>query len=270
MSSLKKTIAGFLLVLIVAAGLLAVWWDNRTDEMYQDSFQSSYNYELSIETNATLNNVTLYVPVPVHGNSSSLGEKMVTGDFHADAPGWNFTIVETQYGPMLGIETTSITPRYRAAPVPISEGEEPAEQVITGSDSYSEETPIPVPVSFHIMETINRTIDTKEPIGNEPVLQPRFDQRESGNEDRVPTPENIDPQYYDYEGRIYAQYETSPYAEVEIYVAMYGINEWWTLGWTSNEYRDSMRITLNGSQDGWTPASGELVTGDGLYKDQDL
>lgn len=266
MISLKKTIIGFLLLLIVAAGMLALWWDKKSDEMYQDSFQSSYNYEVSIKTNNTLGNVTLYIPLPVLENSSSVGEEMVTKDFYANAPGWNFTVADTQYGPMLSIKSSSIMPKYRSVPVPISEEEEPVEPVITESNSYSEETPIPVPVNFYVTETVNRTIDTKEPIGNEPVLQPKFNLIESEDKNRVPTPENIDPQYYDYEGRIFAEYETSSDADVEIYVSLYGINEVWILGWTSNEYRDTMGITLIGSQEGWTPVNGELVTGDGIYK----
>ncbi|MDW7732121.1 MAG: hypothetical protein SCH66_06795 [Methanolobus sp.] len=267
MSNLKKTMIGFVLLLVIGAGLLAVWWDNKTDEMYQDSFQSSYNYDISIRTNQTLNNVTLYIPLPVLGNSSSVGEKMLTKEFYERAPGWNFSIVDTMYGPMLSIKTESIIPKYRSAPAPISDEEESTESVISESNRYSEETPIPVPVDFSIMEKSNRTINTKEPVGNEPVLQPKINLTESEEGDRVPTPENINPQYYAYEGRIYAYYETSPDSDVEIYVNLYGINEGWSLGWTSNEYRDRTDTAITGPQDGWIPTSGELVTGDGVYKD---
>ncbi|TGC06742.1 hypothetical protein [Methanolobus halotolerans] len=268
MSSLKKMMIGFALLLIIVAGMLAVWWDNKTDEMYQDSFQSSYNYEVSIRTNETLDNVTLYLPLPVLEGSSSIGEEMVTRDFYNKAPGWNFSIADTQYGPMLSIEAEKLIPKYRSPPVPLDDEDiEPAEAVVTESDRYSEETPILMPFDFSIIVMTNNTINTKEPVGNEPVLQPKINLTESDDEDRVQPPENINPQYYDYEGRIYAQYETLPDTNVEIHVSMYGTNEGWVLGWTSNDYRDSMGTTLTGSRDGWVPVTGYLVTGDGVYKD---
>ncbi|QLC50024.1 hypothetical protein HWN40_07105 [Methanolobus zinderi] len=269
MNSLKKTMLAFVLLLIVAAGVLAIWWDSKTHEMYQDSFQSSYNYEISIKTNETLDNLTLYLPLPVLNGSSSIGEEFVTRDFYESSPGWNFSLVDTMYGPMLSVETETLRPVYRSRPIPISDepGSESPEAAVNESGSYSEKTPILVPVDFYASQTSDSIIDTRYPLGNEPVLRPKFNLTESEDTVTIQPPEGIDPQYYDYEGLIFARYEASSNADVEIHISVEGFNEGWELGWTSNDYRDSVDATLTGPQDGWVSAEGNLVTGDGVYKE---
>ena len=57
-----------------------------------------------------------------------------------------------------------------------------------------------------------------------------------------------------------------PNAEVSIHVELTGENAWvWVYGWSGNEYRDGVSVTLTGAQDGWCTASGGLVAGEGRY-----
>ncbi|NOQ32799.1 MAG: hypothetical protein GQ567_01170 [Methanosarcinales archaeon] len=40
----------------------------------------------------------------------------------------------------------------------------------------------------------------------------------------------------------------------------------WVYGWSGNEYRDWVGVTLTGAQDGWCAGSGNLVAGAGSYR----
>ena len=45
-----------------------------------------------------------------------------------------------------------------------------------------------------------------------------------------------------------------------------GRNEWFSGGWTGNEYREWSRVELRGPQSGWVLADGELDVGSGNYR----
>ncbi len=153
------------------------------------------------------------------------------------------------------MRTDRIVPEFRPLPIPIPEDSESSretEQV--ASDEYSEETPVQDSLSFAIMVPADHIIDTRNPLGREPVLLPKYDMNSSQN-------------IHNYESRIYAQYEASPDAKAEISVSMTGYNEWWILGWQWNSYSEWMNVVLSGSKHGWVTANGTLVTGDGVYKE---
>ncbi len=67
----KVTIFGgivlFILLLLV---LGSIYLENQNEEMYNDSLMSNYEYDIIIESNRTLQNITLYLPVPVFENKS--------------------------------------------------------------------------------------------------------------------------------------------------------------------------------------------------------
>lgn len=54
-----------------------------------------------LTTDSTLSNVTLYVPLPVINNTSSVGMDIVEHDFDDDNPSWEYTLVNTEHGIML-------------------------------------------------------------------------------------------------------------------------------------------------------------------------
>jgi hypothetical protein len=211
------------------------------------------------------------LPVPVFENESRVGLEIVNGD--NDKPSdWNLSLENTEYGLMLKIETAEIQPDYYPLPQPVSESEEPTnetlqEKPIVVSHKYSEETPILMPIDFGTSVKVENLINTRSPIGSEPVFLPKHNLRESEKVPIVPNTKNINPKYFDYESLIYARYETSPEAEVQISVRLRGSNEWWIYGWEFNEYRDEISSQLIGSQVDWIRVKGEIVTGDGIYKE---
>ena len=94
----KVTIFGgvvlFILFLLV---LISIYLENRNEEMYNDSLMSNYEYDIIIESNSTLQNVTLYLPVPVFGNESEVGLEMVNGDYYNKPSNWNLSLEDTEH-----------------------------------------------------------------------------------------------------------------------------------------------------------------------------
>ena len=261
-----------LLLFVLGSGCL----ENRNDEMYNDSLMSNYEYDIIIESNSTLQNVTLYLPVPVFENESEVGLEMVNGDYYNKPSSWNLSLEDTEYGLMLKIETAEIQPVYHSLPVAVPEPEPgsediedeiPEEEQIVESHEYSEETPVLVSFDFGTSVKADHLINTRYPIGNESVLLPKHNLRESEEDPTIPRSEHLNPEYFDYESLVYAHYDTSPDAEVQIFVELDGRNEWWIYGWQYNEYIDRIFIQLTGPQAGWVPAEGKLTTGDGIYKE---
>lgn len=225
-----KVLAGLVLFL----ALLTALWTHHTNEMYENSLQSDYDYRVSVDTSSTLHNVTLYLPLPVFENESLPGEELVSrgpGDLPSD---WKLGIVDTGYGPMLKIEAREIQP----------------------PGDY-----------FSIFFSPGHELNTKFPVGNESVLLPKYNLRESEEGPLVPPPSHINPSYYDYDSQVYASYDTLPDFEVQVFASLRGSNQWWIYGWTGNEYSDRVTARLTGPQDGWSPADGDFITGEGVYRE---
>ncbi|RXA20446.1 hypothetical protein EQO05_04750 [Methanosarcina sp. MSH10X1] len=267
---------GFVLFILFLLLLGSIYLENRNEEMYNDSLMSNYEYDISIESNSTLQNVTLYLPASVFENESEVGLEMINGDYYNKPSKWNLNLEDTEYGLMFKIETAEIQPVYHSLPVAVPEPEPgseniedevPEEERLIESGEYSEETPVLTPIDFGISVKADHLINTRFPIGNESVLLPKHNLRESKEYPVISLPEHINPEYFDYESLVYAHYETSPDAEVQIFVQMDGRNEWWIYGWQYNDYSDRISVQLSGPQGGWVQAEGKLITGDGVYRE---
>ncbi|MGB9940175.1 hypothetical protein [Methanosarcina sp.] len=108
-------------------------------------------------------------------------------------------------------------------------------------------------------------INTRSPIGNEPVLNPAYNRSLSAYD--MPYPENREPPaVYNYDSLIYADYEASPETQVSLLIDFSGWNEWWIYGWNGNRYSEFIYTDLNGSQQGWIQVPGKITMGDGNYR----
>ncbi|MDD3041424.1 MAG: hypothetical protein PHW56_00475 [Methanosarcinaceae archaeon] len=258
-----------IIVLVLLAALLA----QHNDEIYEDTLTSNYKYDITIRCSSELQNATFYLPAPIFENESGKFEKpgkslkFKEEDFYGRPPDWNFSIEETEHGPMLRIEAEKIRPDFRSMPVAISETGEIEGKAVEKVKEDSEETKVPRPFDFGTRLEVEPLINTRNPEGNEPLLLPKYGLKVSEKSPLVPPPEHIRPQYYDYGSRVYASYESSPETLVEIYVSLRGSNEWWVYGWTWNEYSDRVSVKLTGPQEGWIPVGGSLITADGVYMD---
>lgn len=273
----KVTIFGgivlFILLLLV---LGSIYLENRDEELYNDSLMSNYEYYIIIESSSTLRNVTLYLPVPVFENESEVGLEIVNGDCYNKPSNWNLSLEDTEHGLMFKIEAAEIKPVYHSLPVAVPEPEPGSENIedevqeeeqIVESNEYSEETPVLTSFDFGTNVRADHMINTRFPVGNESVLLPKYNLRESEEEPIVPLSEHLNPEYFDYESLVYAHYDTSHDADVQIFVELDSRNEWWIYGWRYNDYVDRISIQLSGPQEGWVKVEGKLITGDGVYRE---
>ena len=223
---------GLVILIVMSAVLLSFWWQDQKQKLYDMSHRSSYHYEVMLTRDSTLKNVTLYLPLPVINNTSSVGMDIVEHHFNNKDPSWEspweYALVDTEHGLML---------------------------------SMKNEKPRSVDLSTIVFS--NQTIDTMNPLSREMVLMPKYklihNVNASGTYSRTS-------EQFDYESQMYAYYETSSNANVSISIYLNARNEWWIGGWQYNSYWENMEIKLSGPQDGWTTVNGQLITGEGTYE----
>jgi hypothetical protein len=261
MRTLFKVMIVFFLVALIAIFMISSWIENRNQEMYNQSYQSSYSYSVEISPNATLKNMTLYLPLMVLNNTSAIGEDIIKKNFNQNDTSWIYSLVETEHGLMLSMKTDEIDPSFHSREGYVVKGSDPEETRLWTSDEYSNKTPIPDMISFSAMVNSNRTIDTMDPLINDLVLRPKYNVRHTSDEGYSFKKQ------YDYESILYAEYEASPYAIVDITIHADGENSWWIMGWQGNDYSDWMTVQLSGPQKGWTKIDGFLGSGGGVYRD---
>jgi len=132
---------------------------------------------------------------------------------------------------------------------------------VNPSENMRIEKPVWIAVSLNSDSEIN----TKSPVGNEPVLNPAYNRTPSAYD--MPYPENREPPVvYVYDSLIYANYEASPEAQVSLLIDFSGRNEWWIYGWNGNRCSESVYTDLNGPQHGWIHVPGKITMGDGNYR----
>jgi len=219
-----------LLLILVLISALSANHEYRLDRSYEDSFRSDYEYNIMIGSHNTLHNVTLYLPVPMFENEYKVANEIIAINDWNSPSNWKYSLVDTEHGKMLRISAKEIKAEFHSYAV-----------------------------------AIDHEINTKYPIGNESVLVPKYDMKGPYYKFPHTQEDRTSPLVYEYEGRIYADYETSPDNEVVISIELTGLNQWWTLGGSGNEYRDLVTINLTGEQDGWIDAKGKMITGDGVY-----
>jgi hypothetical protein len=255
----------FVLILITSVALLSIWGEDKKLEVYNNNARGSYYYDIEITTDSPMSNVIFYMPLPMLNNTSSMEQDLLNSSYNNQRVKWEIALVETEHGPMLSMRTDQINPRFYSRPEDgrkvIVDGQEEIHPLT--SDEYSEKTPIPFPIDFAVIVFVNDTINTKNPVGNAEVLMPRYN---STNLGAITSYRNAIS--YSYDSRIYAHYEASPDARVQISISLDGQNEWWIGGAHSNSYREYIAVKLRGSQNGWTTVKGELVTGEGTYLDE--
>ncbi|MDW7732867.1 MAG: hypothetical protein SCH66_10630 [Methanolobus sp.] len=234
MKTRYKIIIGFVIFLVISAGLLSIWIDKRNREMYENTFRSDIDYDVRIVTDAVLQNVTLYIPLPAHNNTSAVGRNIIDTNFNEDDLSWKYALVDNEHGLMLSLKNNEVKPPTR----------------------------LYFSADLGTMVSVDHELNTKDPIGNEMVLSPKYEV----------TPVDAGKYWYfddvyTYKSMVYAEYATIPDANVEISISLDGRNSWWTGGWQSNDYAEQIDIQLSGPQDGWTTVYGEMVAGEGVYKE---
>ncbi|MFB6082526.1 MAG: DUF5518 domain-containing protein [Halanaeroarchaeum sp.] len=263
------------LVFALAMGGLSLLGEQRMAE----SYESTYEYRVSLSANDSIADATMYVPVPAIDGASPMGERFVesvTADRYAPAivgydeppPPVDFAyeLVETDEGPMIAITTDRIAVRqyyYREVEnetegwrerIPESEFDPSNPAMGVQNDGG---------VTFTVTMTAEDPIETADPFGVEPLLSAQTDRTQVDCTDYA----GAETRCFRTEGRVYLRYDTDPTTRVSVYTTLEGRNEWFAGGWNGNLYRQSAHVAVDGPQDGWVVTMGDLEVGVGAYPD---
>ncbi|MDS0222280.1 hypothetical protein NDI54_13065 [Haloarcula sp. S1AR25-5A] len=230
-----------------------------------DSYTSTYEYTVGIDADTTIQNATIRVPLPQTNGTTAVNASVVAPNGTV-VDAFDATVVETEYGPMLELTADQLhveTQYYRI----VEEGEEGRREEISQSE-YDPSNPNHQRVAFRTVSasvSVNTEypIETRAPLGTEPSFYAADTVTRNATECRLPNQgESV---CFEYNAPMYLAYDAPANASVEGIVTFGGYNEWFTGGWTGNEYTDRVNFTATGSQNGWTTADGYTETGRGNY-----
>jgi hypothetical protein len=256
----KTTMFLILLAILLVAGVAFALYE--ADRLKSESFSSTYVYEITLWTDATLREVTLVLPLPETGNYSPIRDALEGENVSGKPETWNITVVDRNAVEMLQIHAAEIVPIYRPPPVPTAEGESVMD-VPESPYPLPSSDQIPVPFRITVTAKSDSPIDTRSPLGHEPLLYPRFNSTEV--ECGFPHQTSDTTACFEYESVLYASYDSPANATVSVDISLTARNEWWMLGWTFNEYQDHIYTEIRSDPGQGQVIPGELVQGIGSY-----
>ncbi len=227
---------------------------------YEETRKSSLEYRVSINPSETIGDIdvpkeTIYdvrilLPYPVLDGNAIEFEAVSKPD------NWDIKVVETEFGKMLELKADQISPGVWPTLVKIQPGEEPPETGDITSVDRNE-------IVFSMQ--LEREIGTMDPIGTEYLLNPKYNISEIPcNPEDAEHFKNINCKNYG--TKIFVSYNSSGNASLSINAWFTGQNMWFSGGWRLNKFNDYISpVYLNGNQENWVNATGNLVTGQGIY-----
>ncbi|TAJ43546.1 hypothetical protein CUJ86_10475 [Methanofollis fontis] len=251
--------------MLVLLGIIgaALFYHAASPTEGETEITGTYRYEITLTTPAPLQNLSLILPLPVENGTSAIGEMLVGGDGYGVPENWSLAVTEVDGTPVLVVTAAEVLPRYAPRPVAVTPGDEPEEGVtITYSPEYSDDTPVLLP--FRMGATVEAgtetytaerepgPIDTRHPLGAEPVLAPKHNLT------------TVSEREYLYTTPLFLHCDAPAGTVVRVTITLSGSNEWWLLGWSSNSYTDLITAEVP-ADGGWQTVAGRLVTGEGRY-----
>lgn len=258
--SKKKWQIIFVIAFILIVLSILVWIGFLGDQSTKRSERHDYTYEIDLSWDKTIENVTLLLPVPVVNSTPVLVGSLVNGTGYGVPADWDLAIVDENGTPMLSIRANRMVPEYHGFPIPIEPGKTPDQTPPPSATEYSRETPVLMPVHIVATDSVPFTIDTRDPLGHEPVFAPEgrftamkdlpFGYRGTGYVHMVP---------------VFIRYTSDTPATLTFRVSTGGENSIWKGGWIYNRYSDTVVLELTNDTQGWVEGEGTLLTGDGVY-----
>jgi hypothetical protein len=242
----------FALSLLTVIFFAYVAW--QFDQSSRQSERHTYFYTIDLSYTATIENVTLVLPVPELNTTPFFVTSLLNKTAYGVSPDWNLTVVRENETPMLAISAARMVPEYHGYPVAIEPGTSVLPTTLVPGHEYSADTPVLMPVTVAVMETSMVEIDTRHPAGHEPLFFP----------DGVFTPESNFPTF-DHPVPVYISYTSEHPAVVSLRVSVQGSNAIWRGGWLSNTYSDTVFLEIANGTQGWIEGEGKLITAEGLY-----
>jgi hypothetical protein len=228
----------YVLALLAVAAVVFLAFFSLTVYMgitYRATLSSTYEYRVSIASDATLGNMTLYLPIPSAkepGNSAVL-EGIGAGGLTGVPRGWNISLIGTEKFTMLEVTAREVAP-----------------------------TPAGEPYLLSITARVRGPIRTRDLGSGEPVLAPsaKRSQVACGGTDAAASPEM---RCEVYRVPAYADFTAPGSVRLSVFVSLEGKNTWDVLGPSSSEYQDGLQVSFSREAQGWQTGDGILVTGIG-------
>lgn len=250
----------FILVFILLGVILFAWTAYRFDQNARQSERHTYFYSIDLSYTATIDNVTLFLPVPELNNTPFFITSLLNKTAYGVSPDWNLTVVNENGTPMLAIRAARMVPEYHGYPIAIEPGTSILPTTRVPGHEYSGDTPVLMPVSVAVMETSVSEIDTRHPVGHEPLFFPGG-MFTLGSE--VPPVCNCPT--YDHKVPVYISYTSERPVVISLRVSVQGSNAIWKGGWLSNSYSDTVALEIADGAQGWVKGEGKLFTAEGVF-----
>lgn len=234
---IRITLCIFIVIFIAFAGMLA--YTAYTESAYRDTLSGTYTYSCTLTTDASLYNVTIFIPVPVDRNGNSpMASAFSNRSMNGVPADWETTLFDTGKSTLLKVVTPAIIP---------PEG-------TTASNPYT--------ITFSSVAVSRTPVDTRDPVEKSAMFRPvqaleenTCTQEPAGGSSRC----------FTYTTAVYADYQTSPGTSVTISSAVTGKNTWNIFGPHSNEYHTDISTRMDGENHGWAVLKGRLSGGTGSY-----
>lgn len=247
----KRAILVFILLAVVFFALVA--W--QFDQAARQSERHNYFYTIELSYNTTIDNVTLILPVPELNNTPFFTESLLNRTAYGVFPDGNLSLVNRNGSPMLVIRAARMVPEYQGLPIAIGPGVSVLPTTLVPGHEYTSDTPVLMPVTLAVMETGALAINTRTPLGHEPIFFP------DGNfTPGSPVSLPGDATTYDHQVPVFVSYTSEQPAGVSVRVTVEGSNSIWRGGWQGNTYSDSVFVEIAGSTKGWINGRGQLST----------
>jgi hypothetical protein len=243
----------FILAIILLVVILFAWTAYRFDQASQLSEQHTYSYAIDLSYTSTIDNVTLILPVPELNSTPMFMTSLLDRTAYGVSPDWNLSVVYENGTPMLAIRADRMVPEYHGYPIAIEPGARVLPTTRVPGHEYSEDTPVLMPVMVAVMEPGASEINTRHPLGYEPVFFP----------EGVFTPGSNFPTY-DHPVPVYINYTSEKPVVISLRVSVHGSNGIWKGGWVSNTYSDTVALEIVDGTRGWISGEGKLITAEGM------
>jgi hypothetical protein len=235
---MDRTLFRVLVILAVASVLFlaAISITVFMEIAFRATLSSTYEYEVSITSDAALENATFYIPVPARGPEASPVLRGIGSANLLGVPrGWNISLIGTEKFTMLEVTAREIPP-----------------------------TPPGRPYLLSLDAQTHGPIDTRTTGTGDLVLVPAAIRTPvaCGNMDAGTSPEA---RCELYRASAYADFTAPERSHLSLSIILTGRNTWNVFGPASNEYQDGLQVSFSGGTRGWHTGDGILVTGIGDY-----
>ena len=248
-----------ILTLVLLAILIFAWVAWEFDQATSRSERHTYYYTLDLSYNSTIGNVTLFLPVPELNHTPMFIPSLVNGTAYGVSPDWNLSVVYENGTPMLAIRAARMVPEYHGYPIAIEPGTSVLPTTLVPGHEYSSDTPVLMPVTVAVMETSESEIDTRNPVGHEPLFFPGG----TFTPGSCVTPA-CDGPVYDHPVPVYISYTSEHPVAISLRVSVEGSNAIWKGGWQSNSFSDTVVLEVADGTQGWIVREGKLITAQGV------